>query len=202
MLSGGTWLAVPGDGRFAAVTNQRALVVAPPGLRSRGHAVVELAAAADAEAYLAALDPTRCASMKLAWGDARGAAIACVRRETASIEIERLGHGVHVLTNDRSRSPGYPRGERLAKALAGPRRWPEVAHLLATHLADHTCEQPPPSHLPPDLARELTATCIHSPTYGIRSSTILAATGDRLVGYLHPDGAPCVTSYADLLELV
>ena len=57
-LSGGTWLAVRADGRFAAVTNQRALATPPPGLRSRGLAVKELAAAHDPEAYVESIDPT------------------------------------------------------------------------------------------------------------------------------------------------
>src|SRR5206468_4695564 len=57
-LSGGTWLAVTRAGRFAAVTNQRALDTPPPGLRSRGLIVRELASASDADAYVAAIDPT------------------------------------------------------------------------------------------------------------------------------------------------
>ena len=202
-LSGGTWLAVRRDGRFAAVTNQRALAPAPPGLRSRGHAVAELVAADDPEAYVAALEPARYASMNLAWGDARGAAIAYVRRESRAIEIERLAPGIHVLTNDRLRAPGYPRGDRLETALAAsPLRWPDLATMLATLLADHTLTEPPPSHLPPEIARQLTATCIHSEHYGTRSSTILAADRDRLIGYRHADGAPCVTPYRDLRERV
>src|SRR6476619_4722165 len=47
VLSGGTWRAVRADGHFAAVTNQHAPATPPPGLRSRGLAVLELAAAAD-----------------------------------------------------------------------------------------------------------------------------------------------------------
>src|SRR5690242_13718677 len=70
VLSGGTWLAVHSAGRFAAVTNQRALATPPPGVRSRGLAVKELAASEDPEAYVADLDPTHYASMNLAWGDA------------------------------------------------------------------------------------------------------------------------------------
>jgi uncharacterized protein with NRDE domain len=113
-LSGGTWLAVRADGRFAAVTNQRALAPVPPGLRSRGHAVRELAAAEDAEAYVAAIRPAEYASMNLAWGDARGASIAYVRRESTEVEIIRLAHRVTARAKT-----GWNRCER---ALVGDRR--------------------------------------------------------------------------------
>jgi len=79
-LSGGTWLAIHAAGRFAAVTNQRALAPVAPGLRSRGLAVRELIAAGDPDGHVAALDPTRYASMNLVWGDARGVSIAYARR--------------------------------------------------------------------------------------------------------------------------
>jgi len=46
VLSGGTWLALRYDGRFARSPTSGAGPV-PPGLRSRGLAVRELAAAAD-----------------------------------------------------------------------------------------------------------------------------------------------------------
>ncbi|HWU86105.1 MAG TPA: NRDE family protein, partial [Kofleriaceae bacterium] len=100
-LSGGTWLAVRSDGRFAAVTNQRVMASPPPGLRSRGLAVKELAAAADPDAYVRALDPAAYASMNLVWGAPGGVAAAYARREERTLEIERLPRGVHVLCNDR-----------------------------------------------------------------------------------------------------
>src|SRR4051812_14978702 len=124
-LSGGTWLAIRRDGRFAAVTNQRALAPVAPGLRSRGLAVRELIAAADPERHVAALDPTQYASMNLVWGDASAVSIAYVRRDGApdgapggapeispggSVEIERLTRGIHVLCNDRLGAGGFPRG--------------------------------------------------------------------------------------------
>src|SRR6188508_3129696 len=65
VLSGGTWLAVRADARFAAVTNQRVLRTPPPGLISRGLAVIALASADDPDAYVATIDPTRYASMNL-----------------------------------------------------------------------------------------------------------------------------------------
>ncbi|HEY5935976.1 MAG TPA: NRDE family protein [Kofleriaceae bacterium] len=202
-LSGGTWLAVRGDGRFAAVTNQRALAVAPPGLRSRGHAVRELAAAADPEAYVRALDPAAYASMNLVWNDAHGVGVAYVRREDKTLEVERLSRGIHVLCNDRLGST-FARGDRLAAAIDAALdeavAWPALAARLAIALGDHTrssLEDTPASPLPPELERELTATCIHSPLYGTRSATIIAAEPGRLIDYLHADGPPCTTRFVD-----
>src|SRR5262245_14993592 len=105
-LSGGTWLAIRHDGRFAAVTNQRALAPVPAGVRSRGLAVRELAAADDPDAYVADLDPTRYASMNLVWGDARRVSIAYARHE-GTLEIEALPPGIHVLCNDRLGAEGF-----------------------------------------------------------------------------------------------
>lgn len=201
--SGGTWLAVRGDGRFAAVTNQRALSPPPPGLRSRGLAVLELAAASNPDRYVAAIDPTGYASMNLVWGDARGASIAYARRE-GTLEIERLGAGIHVLCNDRLGTQGCPRGARLhaaiTAALVDGTGWPALIGPLQRALADHTrvpVAELPPSHLPAELARELTATCIHSDLYGTRSATLFAAVRDRAIAYLHAEGPPCTTRFED-----
>jgi len=197
VLSGGTWLAIRRDGRFAAVTNQRALAPVPPGLRSRGLAVRELVAAADPDGYVARLDPTRYASMNLVWGDARGVSIAYARQEGV-LEIERLARGIHVLCNDRLGAEEFPRGTRLHDAIAGaPPRWPELLPVLQSALADHTRTAPRPSHLPAEFARELTATCIHAPGYGTRSSTIIAARDGETLAYLHADGPPCTAPFVD-----
>jgi len=202
-LSGGTWLAVRGDGRFAAVTNQRALAAVSPGLRSRGHAVLELAAAPDPEAYARAIDPAAYASMNLVWNDAVGVGVAYSRREDRSVEVVRLGRGVHVLCNGRLGAV-FPRGARLhaaiEEALDQDVAWPALVARLAIALGDHTrvpLSDTPASHLPRELERELTAVCIHSPSYGTRSSTILAAEPGRLIDYLHADGPPCTATFLD-----
>jgi len=207
-LSGGTWLAVRADGQFAAVTNQVALATPPPGLRSRGLAVAELAASPAPADYVAGLDPTRYASMNLVWRDALGVAIAYSRRESGSLEVERIGRGVYVLCNDRLGAPGFPRGDRLKAAiehaLAKSPALESVLAATATALADHTrlaVADTPPSHLAPELARELTATCIHSERYGTRSSTLLAV-GDGVMAYRVADGPPCTHSHVDRRELL
>jgi uncharacterized protein with NRDE domain len=197
VASGGTWLAIRRDGRFATVTNQQVLAPMPPGLRSRGLAVRELAAVEDQAGYVAALDPTKYESMNLVWGDARGVSIAYARREGV-LEIESLPRGIHVLCNDRLGAKGFPRGTRLHHAIASaPLSWPELLPVLQTALADHTREDPPPSHLPARLARGLTATCIHIPLYGTRSSTIIAARPGHTLAYLHADGPPCTAPFVD-----
>lgn len=205
--SGGTWLAVRGDARFAAVTNQRVLAPQPPGLRSRGHAVRELAASADPDAYVAALDPAHYASMNLVWNGPRGVAVAYARRETGTLEVERLTRGIHVLCNDRLGAPGFPRGERLADRIAAALdqgiAWPALAASLAIALADHDqVAAPDQAALPAGLPRALTATCIHSEYYGTRSATLIAAAPGRLIDYLHADGPPCTAPFTDRRALL
>ncbi|MBA3453242.1 MAG: NRDE family protein [Deltaproteobacteria bacterium] len=206
VLSGGTWLAVRADGRFAAVTNQRALSTPPPGLRSRGLAVRELVESDDPDAYVRAIDPARYASMNLVWGDGQHASIAYARQD-GRLDIQALGPGIHVLCNDRLGAEGFPRGARLHAGLAAiaGQSFAQSQPVIERALGDHTrvaVAEVPPSHLPPELSRELTATCIHSELYGTRSSTIFAAARGRVLHYLHSDGAPCTTPFLDRSPLL
>lgn len=208
VLSGGTWLAVRADARFAAVTNQRLLATPPPGLVSRGHAVIDTVAADDPDAYVAALDPTRYASMNLVFNGPAGVRVAYTRREEGTIDIVSLGVGIHVLCNDTLGAGGFPRGERLAGALASlvDRPLEDVLAALPALLGDNTksslAETPEDGRFPRELAHALTATCIHSEAYGTRSATILALAPDHVVAYLHADGPPCVTPFRDLRGLL
>jgi uncharacterized protein with NRDE domain len=207
VLSGGTWLAVNRVGRFVAVTNQVALATPPPGLKSRGTIVRELAGALDPDACVAAIDPREYASMNLVWGDSETVRIAYIRREAGTRNVETLPRGIHVLANDRLKAPGFPRAERLAaqiEAIADkswPALWPRLAQLLGEHTRVDLADVPP-SHLPPELARELTATCIHSAAYGTRSSTLVAIESGHVAAYLHADGPPCVTTFVDQMALL
>ena len=204
-LSGGTWLAIAKRGRFAAVTNQRVMESPPVGLRSRGLAVRELALADDPDAYAAAIDPAHYASMNLVWGDATGAHVGYFRRETGEREIATLGKGVHVLCNDRIGAPGFPRGERLAQmidaALARSAKLADLIPALEHALADHTRSEPddvpPSSRFPQEVARELTAICIHTPAYGTRSATVAAIDRSGVRDYDHADGPPDQTGFVD-----
>jgi uncharacterized protein with NRDE domain len=168
--------------------------------------VKELALAEDPDAYVRELDPTRYASMNLAWGDARGVSIAYARQEGA-LEIERLAPGIHVLCNDRLGAPGFPRGDKLAHAIDAMRgeTLERVLERLATVLGDHErvpLADVPPSHLPIEIAHAMTATCIHTERYGTRSATLFAATVNGAIAYRHADGRPCTTPFVDRMELL
>ena len=209
VLSGGTWLAVNREGRFAAVTNQRALSDPPTGVRSRGPVVKELAMAEDQDAYVGALDPRAYASMNLVWGDAQRVRIGYLRHD-GSKDIVTLPPGVHVLCNDVLGSEEFPRGDRLRLALdrmiaSGARAWDEIVPPMKRALMDHTREadeRVPLSHLPLAIARELTANCIHTEYYGTRSASLVGIEQGRVAAYLHADGPPCVTSFESKLELL
>ena len=209
VLSGGTWLALRGDGQFAAVTNQRALDRPPVGLRSRGLAVMECTDAADQDAYVRALNPRDYASMNLVYGDARGVTIAYLRRDDGSHELVRLGKGVHVLCNDRLGAEGFPRGERLRglveAALAEGTAWDALWPRLATALGDHErvalAATPSSHHLTPEVARELTAICIHTDFYGTRSASLVALADHGVAAYRASDGPPGENPFTDRMAL-
>jgi uncharacterized protein with NRDE domain len=191
-VGGGTWLALRADGAFAAITNQ-AGAVAPPGARSRGLVVRELAAAVDPDGYVAALDPRHYASMNLVWGNADGVRVGYLR-STGESDVVRLPDGVHVLCNDRL-DRAFTRGVRLqggiTSALARSRAVDDLVSTLPAMLADHTVGESP-----------FDATCIHTSVYGTRSSTIAVLEPGRVARYLHADGPPCTTPFVDQLALL
>jgi uncharacterized protein with NRDE domain len=196
-------------GRFVAVTNQRVAAPPVPGARSRGHAVRDALGAPDVHAYVSALDPRDFASMNLVYGDATALRVAYFRHAAGTVEIESLAPGVHVLCNDRLGAPGFPRGVRLAAAMAplADAPYPILRATVAEMLGDH--ERTPiddgeaiPAWLSRDIVEAVTSVCIHSPSYGTKSSAIVALAGDRVVQYLHAEGPPCTAPFVDYTHLV
>ena len=211
LRSGGSWLAIARDGRFAGVTNQRE-AVREVATRSRGELVVALVAQADRaamRAYVEGLDATQYASGNLLFGDASGADVAYVRR-AGTIELAPLGRGVHVLTNDRLGSPEFPKADHAATRLAtlAGAPWPALRAALPAILGDHTT--PPPDRIPPlpegsfiprELAAALQALCIHTPLYGTRSATLAAIGAGGTEALFWADGPPCTTPFVDAMPL-
>ncbi len=209
LTAGGTWMAVTPRGFVAALTNHHVPPESirtgehPPGaahdrsLRSRGEIVVAVLAAGDlaaATAYVRALDPRAYNPFNLLFGDAGGLRVAYSRSQAAAIEIAGVPTGVHALLTDRLVSPG-----------------PDVPPKLVTPFSElpRLAETPSPD-LVPQLRRLLSdhrhpglaAMCIHTPSYGTRSSSLLTLAPGRVTGYWHADAAPCQADYGDFTALL
>lgn len=203
-VAGGSWLAFTGDGRFAAVTNQRELV-RTPAPRSRGAWVVETLAAGDRAAmaaYVDALDPRAYASGNLVFGDASGVEVAYLRRD-GSRARHRLPSGITIVANDRIDAPGQPKQARLRGLLAGVETWAALRDRAPTALADHAVPDDLPAMpdgvpVPPSAWSALHAVCVHTPHYGTRSATVAGLAPGRVVGLAWADGRPCTTAFVDV----
>lgn len=209
-VRGGTWLGLTPAGFLALVTNQRGSGGAAPAPRSRGEVVVEVlrrGSRADARAYLEALDPRAQNSFNLVFGDAGGLEIAYGRREAGTVTFASIPAGMSVLSNDRidsSESAKATRARNLVRPLLGL-PLADLATGLEGVLADHTFPDTVAdgaSDLPREIARRLQALCVHTPSYGTRSSTIVAVAPAQVSTYRHADGAPCRTPFRDLTSLV
>jgi uncharacterized protein with NRDE domain len=210
---GGSWMAASADGFFVGLTNQRPRRPQARALRSRGELVLEALAAgsiAGARGLLAGLRTEHYNAFNLMFGDGRELWVAYAR-PGVPVELLPLERGVHVLANDRLGSPHFPKAQR-ARALVDPLQglpWPELQAGLARVLADHALPQPDRLEplpagllLPPAVARQLQALCIHLPRYGTRSATILALEPGRLQRYLFADGKPCEVGFESAMELL
>ncbi len=173
LVAGGSWLAIDGDGRYAAITNLRnGLPATAP--RSRGQLVAGfLRGAQSPTAYLAALraDKDAYGPFNLIVGDAGGAWLL----SSGSAQIHPLERGIHVVSNG-PYGTRWPKTERLGRAFA-ERADDPGAHgdrWLAL-LADDA--QPDDAELPNTgvglaLERQLAPILVHGERYGTRASTL------------------------------
>jgi uncharacterized protein with NRDE domain len=88
----------------------------------------------------------------------------------------------------------------IAEGRAWPELWPRLAHALGDRERS-TLADTPPSHVARELARELTAICIHSEHYGTRSASLVALDRGRVVDYLAADGPPDEAPFTDRIAL-
>jgi uncharacterized protein with NRDE domain len=209
---GGTWMGVTARGFFVGVTNQRTWVMADRGLRSRGEVVLACLQDDDTDRViqrLRALDARAYNPFNLMFGDAHALHVAYVRRDAPHLAIEALGNGTHVLANDRMGSVQFPKAERAMQLASDPSlttlSWEGLHPRLAAMLADHTTppderiEDPPPGAMfPKFVARKLQSLCVHTPTYGTVSSTLLALRQGSVAHYLYAHGRPCNTTFREV----
>ena len=202
-VSGGTWLALrlapahgrtPHSGRSEAeagsnvtmLLNRRPLPGVPPGARSRGLLVIDVARAADpraaafAEAASGRYGPCTLlhASRSACWwvaipGD-------------GPVRSGEIGPGWHAITHAEMDDPTEPRTAWLVGQLARlTERAPEPAlGRLAALLAHHGDATSP-------------AVCLHEGRMQTVSAALIALTRDRVV-YRHAEGRPCTQPFADV----
>lgn len=209
----GTWMGVSEQGLFVGVTNQRTFALPNKALRSRGELVMNALAKGSIEAalsYVQEVDPSHYNAFNLMLGDARGMYVAYGREQTTALEVERVPDGIHVLPNDRLDSPDFFKVSR-AKELLQPlihARWETLSAGLRAVLSDHATaplEQipEPPHGAPFDRARirQLSSLCVQTPSYGTRSSTIVALKPGGVGHFLYADGPPDRSEFNDVRSL-
>ena len=193
LRAGGTWLGLNGGGVFAAVTNRRCQQP-DPARRSRGLLVseaLEASSAAAAAEVLGRLPEAAYNPFNLLVADDEKA-FAVVYEDAA--RVFELAPGAHVLGGGDPDSTATPKAKRLLQRAEQVVSAPadRLLELLAQICRDHRGTGDP-----------LQDTCVHTPRYGTRSSTLLRRATDesqRFFGY--SDGPPCTTGYDDLTPLL
>ena len=173
LQSGGTWLGVSGQGRFALVTNLRGYGLPDPTKASRGSLVTDLLGGtgpyADPDrAPLGAFNP-----FNLILADNKNAAFLSNRPE----EIRTaLTHGIYALSNGALDEP-WPKTLQLKTALID---WmvsetPEIEPLFAALRNEQIAPIGTGPDEPSDIVDEAaqTSVFIRRPVYGTRCSTVV-----------------------------
>jgi uncharacterized protein with NRDE domain len=144
-----------------------------------------------------ALENGTYAPFNLYVADGERSYVTCQRE--GHLETEALEPGVHVLCNRDLDDRSVPKVARLRDALAGLdlAASPEwlmggLARILASH------DSAPPGE--PE-GSPLESTCIHTESYGTRSSAVLFLGTDRW-RFWYADGAPCTAKYRNLTTLL
>jgi uncharacterized protein with NRDE domain len=207
-LAGGTWLAVNERGVVAGLTNQPSAGGRDPSKRSRGELPLAFAARDSAAGAVAAVavDPARYNPCYMLVGD-RDSLFSVGIAGGSKAEVEQLGPGLHVLENAPLR-PVSAKAVFVEKLVAAERaaRDAGVAGTIAALEAVLRNNQPAvPEPRTDDTGRiwpaEISAPCVHTPTYGTRSAmTIFVPAGARPVVRV-ADGPPCDTPFRDVTGL-
>jgi hypothetical protein len=192
-VGGGTWLGVNQHGVLAAVTNRRKSR-RPDAPRSRGLLVRDLlgcaSAAAAVELAVCELNTGRYDGCNLVAADAGGATVV---HGGDWLRVRPLPPGLHVLTNGDVNDPNDVRLNFVARLLG------EQGYRLRTagdcvEALRAVCRRREPGEPP---------VCLRGEDRGTVSSSILALRGKPAEGtYLHAQGPPDRTPYADYSELL
>ena len=194
-LQGGSWLAVSGRRRLAAVTNVRRMEPPDPRAPSRGALVADfvrgdIPAFAHAEAL--AVDANRYAGFNLLLWDG-DALVYLSNRPT--VVLQSLSPGIHAVSNAQLDTP-WPKLQRLRRQMAAVCDTGAAPELLWSSLADTEAvddAELPDTGVGRDTERFLAPPFIRGRDYGTRASTLIQVQGPRLQldeRRFGPDGAP------------
>jgi len=183
--AGGTWLGLNARGLVVGLTNA-ARPVRDPRRRSRGLLVIDLLGEPDAESAARRLEAAAAADYnpcQIFISDTRRAFLGAL---DAGIEIQDLAAGLHILTNAAPGDPEEPRRAEVVRLLGvnGPAEEKSIEDLKLI-LSRHA---PVPER----------SVCLHRPSFGTRSASLIAAGGRRAPLYLHAEGPPCRSEWKDL----
>ncbi len=187
LKSGGTWLAVTREGRFAAVVNYRDPATVKDGTPSRGNLVTEfLLSRVSPDDYLETLrsrsEPYN--GFTLLFGD--GERLFCFSNRGDAPPL--VQPGVHGLSNHLLDTP-WPKVDRGRQALeeilaAGTA---PSAEALFSLLADRSMPEDnllPDTGIGPEWERLLAPLFISGPVYGTRSSTVVLMGYDGMLTFI------------------
>jgi uncharacterized protein with NRDE domain len=207
--AGGTWLAVNEHGLVAALTNRPASEGRDPSKRSRGELPLALACHSNApdavEDFLCRFDPLDYNPAWLLVGD---------RYSLYSLDMtgnrpvaEELPAGVHILENLPlgSRSPKVDHFREILGSVGGTGlKGAALLGRLRRALSDHSLPDKADKD-DEDAIRgqvrspEMLAACVHTETYGTRSSTIVRVPvrEDARIALSVAHGHPCTSPFVD-----
>ncbi len=222
--AGGTWLAVNEHGVVAGLTNRPSPEGRDPAKRSRGELPLALTHHRDASSAVDEfVTRFRPADYNPAWllvGD-RTTLYALDMTGSApgddSLRVEALGPGIHILENNplHADSPKADHVRTLlgdASTLEGESLIERVRSVLVDHSVPDPVVGPTPETVTPTSPAdhegrvrpvETFAACVHTETYGTRSSTLVrvpASPGELPQVYV-ADGHPCTAPFVDVTDL-
>jgi uncharacterized protein with NRDE domain len=180
--SGGTWMGVTDDGRFAAITNFRELSPPPPDAPSRGTIVADF--------LRSRLEPqTWLDSLRERASGFAGFNLFAGTRDTLSFlsnrseEAMTLEPGIYGLSNG-PWGAGWPKVERAIDGMERAIDSESTEEDLLDLLRDRTGgmdDDLPDTGVGPEMERFLSPIFIRGDLYGTRSSTVLTIRKDRSV---------------------
>jgi len=174
LQSGGTWLGISEQSRFAVVTNLRGYGPSVAGRKSRGALITGFLSGTESFHDPAQADLTNFNPFNLIFADHEHAWFLSNRPEPVR---SKLAHGIYGLSNGALDEP-WPKTLRLKEYLID---WVTIGDDRPEALLDSLADQKMPdigiaSALPSDVPQEpsLSPIFIRNPIYGTRCSTVVA----------------------------